>query len=421
MSMIKRVTLTINKNNNSVKLSCPLNFYKNDTLTLYFEVEKYNFNINNDTGYEKIIPLSAIAYVETPEGIDSIQTAIIDDNLIMVNLSQYHTSFIGTSRMQLVIRDKDGCQCATPCFTFSVDDLINDYEIITDEDGNIITSENDIPIVHGHGNGYNAISDLDEIEDLDNAYMLITKDEKSYKARTSLFGAANLEDYARLEDIPTFVSQLENDLGYLTEHQDVSNLVTREELSINYASKLLVANEISDLDDKIDLLEYNTRNELETKANNNHNHDEVYAPYSHTHSYDNLTDVPVLPNFDNFTTKEELLDFKNKTETDLSAKSDTTHTHDDRYATINHQHSYNELLDKPVIPSMDGLATKDYVNSELSTNLYFYALKTDVPTSLPANGGNANTINGYSIWVGTQEEYNALEVKSDTVIYFIKG
>ena len=295
MSMIKRVTLTINKNNNSVKLSCPLNFYKNDTLTLHFEVEKYNFNINNDTSYEKIIPLSAIAYVETPEGIDSIQTAIINDNLIKVNLSQYHTSFIGTSRMQLVIRDKDGCQCATPCFTFSVDDLINDYEIITDEDGNIITSENDIPIVHGHGNGYNAISDLDEITDLDEAYMLITKDEKSYKAKTSLFGAANLEDYAKLEDIP------------------------------------------------------------------------------------------VLPIFDNFATKEEMA-------INLSEKSDIAHTHDDNYATINHIHSYHDLTDKPVIPM-----------------------------SLPANGGNENTINGYSIWVGTQEEYNALRVKSDTAIYFIKG
>ena len=280
---------------------------------------------------------------------------------------------------------------------------------------------NDIPIIHGHGNGYNAISDLDEITDLDNAYMLITKDEKSYKARTSLFGAANLENYARLEDIPTSVSQLENDLGYLTEHQDISNLVTKEELTTDYASKQLVTNEISDLDAKIDLLEYNTRNELETKANNNHNHDKAYAPYSHTHSYDSLTNVPVLPNFDSFATKEELLEFKNKTETDLSTKSDTTHTHDDEYATINHVHSYNDLTDKPVIPSMDGLATQDYVNSELSTNLYFYALKTDVPTSLPANGGNANTINGYSIWVGTQEEYNALEVKSDTVIYFIKG
>ena len=421
MSMIKRVTLTINKNNNSVKLSCPLNFYKNDTLTLHFEVEKYNFNINNYVGYEKIIPLSAIAYVETPEGIDSIQTAIIDDNLIMVNLSQYHTSFIGTSRMQLVIRDKDGCQCATPCFTFNVDDLINNYKIITDEDGNIITSENDVPIVHGHGNGYNAISDLEEMIDLEDAYMLITKDEKSYKARTSLFGAANLENYARLTDVPTSVSQLENDLGYLTEHQDISNLVTEEELSADYASKQLVTNEISDLDAKVDLLEYNTRNELETKANNNHNHDKAYAPYSHTHSYDSLTNVPVLPNFDSFATKEELLEFKNKTETDLSTKSDTTHTHDDKYATINHVHSYNDLTDKPTIPSIDGLATQDYVNSELSTNLYFYALKTDVPTSLPANGGNANTINGYSIWVGTQEEYNTLEVKSDTVIYFIKG
>ena len=295
MSMIKRVTLTINKNNNGVKLSSPLNFYKNDSLTLYFEVEKYNFNINNYASYEKIIPLSAIAYVETPEGIDSIQTAIIDDNLIMVNLSQYHTSFIGTSKMQLVIRDKDGCQCATPYFIFNVDDLINNYKIVTDEDGNIVTSEDDIPIVHGHGNGYNAISDLEETMNIEDAYMLITKNEKSYKAKTSLFGAANLENYAKLEDIP------------------------------------------------------------------------------------------VLPNFDNFATKEEMV-------INLSEKSDITHTHDDNYATINHIHSYNDLTDKPVIPM-----------------------------SLPANGGNANTVNGYSIWVGTQEEYNALKVKSDTVIYFIKG
>ena len=230
MSMIKRVTLTINKNNNGVKLSSPLNFYKNDSLTLYFEVEKYNFNINNYASYEKIIPLSAIAYVETPEGIDSIQTAIIDDNLIMVNLSQYHTSFIGTSKMQLVIRDKDGCQCATPYFIFNVDDLINNYKIVTDEDGNIVTSEDDIPIVHGHGNGYNAISDLEETMNIEDAYMLITKDEKSYKARTSLFGATNLEGYARLEDVPTSVSQLENDMGYLTEHQDLSAYALKTEI-----------------------------------------------------------------------------------------------------------------------------------------------------------------------------------------------
>ena len=404
MSMIKRVTLTINKNNNSVKLSCPLNFYKNDTLTLYFEVEKYNFNINNDTGYEKIIPLSAIAYVETPEGIDSIQTAIINDNLIKVNLSQYHTSFIGTSRMQLVIRDKDGCQCATPCFTFSVNDLINDNEIITDEDGNIITSENDIPIVHGHGNGYNAISDLDEIEDLDNAYMLITKDEKSYKARTSLFGAANL---------------------------DFDNFATKDEMVIN----------------------------LSAKSDTTHTHDDRYATINHQHSYNELSDKPTIPSvdglatetyvdnaianaqlgggnagvkLDRYATKDDLLTKADKEHTHeqyltehqnishLATKEELVHNHDNQYAPYTHthnqyltghqslthlalkehQHSYNELSDKPTIPSIDGLATETYVNQAIA---------------------NANTVGGYTIWVGTQSQYDAIETKSNTTIYMIKG
>ena len=40
MSMIKRVTLTIYENNRAVKLSTPLNFYKNDSLLIKFEVEK---------------------------------------------------------------------------------------------------------------------------------------------------------------------------------------------------------------------------------------------------------------------------------------------------------------------------------------------------------------------------------------------
>ena len=39
-----------------------------------------------------------------------------------------------------------------------------------------------------------------------------------------------LKDYAKTEDVPTKVSQLENDEGYLTEHQDISHLATKEEL-----------------------------------------------------------------------------------------------------------------------------------------------------------------------------------------------
>ena len=43
------------------------------------------------------------------------------------------------------------------------------------------------------------------------------------------------------------------------------------------------------------------------------------------------------------------------------------------------------------------------------------------PTSLPADGGNADTIGGISIWVGTQTQYNAITVKDNMTLYFIKG
>ena len=45
---------------------------------------------------------------------------------------------------------------------------------------------------------------------------------------------------------------------------------------------------------------------------------------------------------------------------------------------------------------------------------------TSTPSSLPANGGNADTVGGYTIWTGTQAQYNAISNKSSTTIYFIK-
>ena len=49
-----------------------------------------------------------------------------------------------------------------------------------------------------------------------------------------------------------------------------------------------------------------------------------------------------------------------------------------------------------------------------------YGSLNGVPTSLPANGGNSSTVGGYSIWTGTQTEYEAISTKSNTTIYFIK-
>lgn len=53
-----------------------------------------------------------------------------------------------------------------------------------------------------------------------------------------------LADYALTSDIPTKISQLTNDAGYLTQHQDISNLATKTELSDGLKTK---QNTIDDL------------------------------------------------------------------------------------------------------------------------------------------------------------------------------
>ena len=56
-------------------------------------------------------------------------------------------------------------------------------------------------------------------------------------------------------------------------------------------------------------------------------------------------------------------------------------------ANASHAHSYNDLTDKPSIPSIDGLATKEELTEGLATKSdathnhdKVYALKTDIPT-----------------------------------------
>ena len=92
--------------------------------------------------------------------------------------------------------------------------------------------------------------------------------------------------------------------------------------------------------------------------------------------------------------------------------------------------SYNDLSDKPTIPTaythptshpasmITGLST--VATSGSYNDLSNKPTIPTIPSSLPANGGNADTVGGYTIWVGTQAQYNAISKKSSTTIYFIK-
>lgn len=139
MSMIKKVTVTISKDNKKVKLSSPLYFYKYDSLTIEFEIEKYNFELKS---YQKINLLKAVAFVENASGKDSVETTILQGQTIMIKLLPEHTKFVGESKIQFVIVDGDGCQSATPPIIYRVEELINDVIVKIDNEGNIVIEEN---------------------------------------------------------------------------------------------------------------------------------------------------------------------------------------------------------------------------------------------------------------------------------------
>lgn len=115
------------------------------------------------------------------------------------------------------------------------------------------------------------------------------------------------------------------------------------------------------------------------------------------------------------TDKEALAYFWLRIKEKLSGKADATHTHSasevsglSKVATSN---SYNDLSNKPTIPSaythpsshpasmITGLAT--VATSGKYSDLSGRPTIPTVPSSLPANGGNADTVDGYHIRTGT--------------------
>lgn len=149
------------------------------------------------------------------------------------------------------------------------------------------------------------------------------------------------------------------------------------------------------LTDDLDAIESDIET-LETgKADADHTHT-GYAAANHSHSYNDLTNKPTIPTIPSSLPANggnaDTVDGKHAAEfaaaghshTDYAPKNHThagfaaaNHTHSGYaatnhthtgYAASGHTHSYNDLTNKPTIPS--------------------------IPASLPANGGNADTLDG---------------------------
>ena len=377
----------------------------------------------------------------------------------------------------------------------------------------------------------------------------INIDLSSYATKEELTDAINsiVSSYALKTEIPNKVSELENDSGYLTEHQDLSDYARTadlhshtnknvlddisatdvsnwndakvhsqtphapstaqpnfiEDIKVNGASLM-----ISDKTVNIDLSKYAKKTEIPstdglattkyvdnaianiptggdvdlsnyyTKAETNALIPSTEGFATETYVNNAISNIPTTDltgyateeyvnnaisnisdiDLSNYYTKEEtdaLIPSLNGyvTETELEAKGYLTEHQDlSNYATKNE------------IPSLNGYATEDYVTEQISNipsvdltdyakkneipdvsgfiteipeeyvtdtelnakgyltehqDLSSYAKKTDIPTTLPANGGNANTVNNHTVKsdvpenaVFTDTIYDDTEVKN---------
>lgn len=127
MALSKKITLTID--GYAVKLSSGIKFYQNDQIHLIFEIIENTIIIKDGTTTRAslpINPLKAKLFFETPDGVDSVESAEVVDNMVVFHLKSVHTQYVGISKMQLQLMDEECCRLTLPEFEFEIKKSIYD-------------------------------------------------------------------------------------------------------------------------------------------------------------------------------------------------------------------------------------------------------------------------------------------------------
>lgn len=196
--------------------------------------------------------------------------------------------------------------------------------------------------------------------------------------------------------VPTKVSELSNDAGYLTQHQDISNLATKSEVravenkipaayelptasattlgGVKVGSGLSITNGVLSATGGGGVADSVEWDKVQNKPN--------FANVATSGDYNDLSNKPTIPSVAGLAS-ETYVDTKvaaivipevptKVSELENDAGYLTTHQSLAEYAKtadlaqVAKTGSYNDLADKPTIPSTTGLATETYVDSKIA-------------------------------------------------------
>ena len=163
MGLSKEIILTVK--DYEVKLNRDIKFYENDTIDLCFSILEYGIEVKDGVAVNKLMPINALKsymLIETPQGVDYAESTKVENNRVIFNLGNKYSQFIGIGRMQIVIKDNDGCRITLPEFPFEIRESINsnwDKDIAKDKADECYKSWK----AHAeHGNSYLLLKKMDK-------------------------------------------------------------------------------------------------------------------------------------------------------------------------------------------------------------------------------------------------------------------
>lgn len=176
--------------------------------------------------------------------------------------------------------------------------------------------------------------------------------------------------------VPTKVSELSNDAGYLTQHQDISNLATKSEVSavenkipaayelpvasattlggVKVGSGLSITNGVLSATGGGGVADSVEWDKVQNKPN--------FADVATSGDYNDLSNKPTIPSVEGLAS-EAYVDEK-VAAIDVPSLDGYAKTAD--LAQVAKTGSYNDLADKPTIPSTAGLASTKYVDDKVA-------------------------------------------------------
>ncbi|MDD6005668.1 MAG: pyocin knob domain-containing protein, partial [Firmicutes bacterium] len=242
---------------------------------------------------------------------------------------------------------------------------------------------------------------VSELEN-DSNYLTEHQDLSEYALKTEIPDVSGF-----LTNVPEeYITETElSDKGYLTEHQDLSEYAKSADVISEISTEIskIVANAPEDLDTLKEMSDWIAGHENDASAMNSAISDNTSAI---TELQTGKADKSEIPSLTGYAKTSDLHTHTNKTVLDgiTSTKVsnwDSAKTHaDSAHAPSNAQANVIETIKvngTALTPSSKAVnVTVPTKVSEL-TDGSNYAKKTDIPTTLPANGGNADTVNNHTV------------------------